>query len=218
MYFSPMMKTFKLLFAAPLLFLAACSDSPAPGNDSIPPNDSTPPTDTVTPPPPVIYRDTFHVGEFIRLADSMFTTTSKEEVDVTVNERNVDRSHMIDGAIFPPVAGGVSKHYFFKGGKTNTALNFTIRQCIYNDTATLNRAFVYLHSQKTLDDDHGGTPGLSYGNDCVIRSGRQLLWLHTGCTFSYEDHQELRGLMLRCVPGIVVEDEIDCKCGDAACK
>jgi hypothetical protein len=214
-----MLKLPQLLFAATLLLLVACSDGTTPGNDSIPPVDTTTPSDTVPEPPQTVYRDTFYLDQFIKLVDSMFTGMSGDEVVVTVVERNPDRKNGTIGAeIFPPATQATSKQYLFDAGPTNNSLDFNVRQCVYKDSAALDAAFAVLHSHKMLEEGPGGTPGLSYGNDAVIRCGNQLLWVNTGCTFSYADHQKIKALMLRCIPGAVVKDEIDCKCGDAVCK
>ena len=65
--------------------------------------------------------------------------------------------------------------------------------------------------------DKSGVPGLTYSNDYLTKQKNELYWVHSSCSFSYENHCKLVSALNNSLTSIE-EQALQCKCGEVVCK
>ena len=109
--------------------------------------------------------------------------------------------------------------FSFDPGSPDKALKIQVVRAKFNSLEETDKAFSclkYLANDDKVSD--GGTPGLTNMNDYVIKQDMAILWLNTGCVYSYENHKKLEGFLLRSLENKTVRESIYCKCGAVNCK
>lgn len=65
--------------------------------------------------------------------------------------------------------------------------------------------------------EKSGVPGLTYGNDYLSKYENKLYWIHSSCSYSYENHCRLVKIFENNL-NITIQESIRCKCGHVICE
>jgi len=164
----------------------------------------------------------FDVLTFISSTSSLLTSIEGKpisptcSIDTITNDKITKQSPF--NALFPST-NVLVKRYSFDPGKNSRALRIWVVSASYADSLSSNRAFTELHRQSTkVDDKENYSPGLTYTNDYVIKTDKNIYWLNSGCAMSFKNHKRIKEYLLKALPVLDIQDSIWCKCGQPDCS
>ncbi|MBD3584077.1 hypothetical protein [Flavobacterium selenitireducens] len=107
--------------------------------------------------------------------------------------------------------------YFFDAGTKNKSESFWLVIAKYQNIESSKKAFQNLRNLSgNVQTSKDKVPGLTYSNDYVVRDGKRIIWLNSGCLYSEQDHLQLSEILKRHIP-FQVSETINCKCGEVEC-
>ncbi len=146
------------------------------------------------------------VNGFVVLSDILLTSISGKEINLVLSNETTST---------PAFA---MRKIDFDPGKGNRNLRFWIKHFVYSDTENCISDFIALRKEANGDAGDDGVPGLTYSNDYVLRSDKQIFWLNTGCAYAYSNHLMIKQNLLQSLNNVPISDSISCKCGQPNCK
>lgn len=176
-----------------------------------------------TPVPDVAHKQDFDLETFVNLTNSLLTKITDRTVNLTYTvdtlTNDVQDDHRLLSSLLQSSGNYIIKIYLFDPGRRDIALGFRLISATYADSVAANVVFSLL-KEDAYDSERGDnlTPGLTYSNDFVIRSGNQIYWLNSGCQYAFFNHQKLKDCMMQSLHIGSVQDSIWCKCGQVKCS
>ena len=164
----------------------------------------------------------FDVVKFATLTDSLLTKIQNKPIGLTIKIDTIRADKTEKRSFYSPLFTSdncLIKRYFFDPGKGNRELRIWFVEATYEDTISANKAFEELHKQSgKVDGEEDYLPGLTYTNDYVIKSYKNIYWLNSGCPYAFSNHKILKQFMLQSLQVYNIQDSIWCKCGQPKCS
>ena len=163
----------------------------------------------------------FNVNRFITLADSLLTSIERKPfhfsciIDTIPSDISDEYSYYY---ALHPSDKTLVKRYSFDPGRGNRMMHLWFIDASYSDTSDLNKAFKALKVRAYENTEPFYIPGLTYTNDYVVRTDKNIYWLNSGCPYAFFNHKKLIGLISQSLDLDNVVDSIHCKCGMPKCK
>lgn len=147
----------------------------------------------------------FDIHGFINLTDSLLTSIDGENIrlNFTVDSNSTTLY--------------TKKKFDFDPGKGHKILRLWVEFYSYNDKSELEKHFKKLQKDGSDQDENNIVPGLTYTNDYVIKSDKYIVWLNTGCSYAYFNHQKVKQILFSSLNIGQITDSIICVCG-GSCK
>ncbi len=164
----------------------------------------------------------FNVQKFVLLTDSFLSELEGKPIklnfqtDTLLKDTSVFQSFY--SALFTSNKAQITR-YTFDPPKRSKALRFWYIEAVYGDKLATNEAFEKLIRQSgKVEIEKDNLPGLTYTNDFVIKAENKILWLNTGCAYSFANHKKMKEIMMHSLPTINIQDSIWCRCGQVECS
>lgn len=163
-----------------------------------------------------------NVLTFVTLADSLLSHIQGKEIHLSyeIDTINPDQPDFLKiyGPLF--ISDNVLvKKYSFDPGKGNSELRLWIIEATFDDEVSASNAFNIIKTDAfDTGDKPNFTPGLTYSNDYVIVSSKNIYWLNSGCSYAMTNHKKLKQCMLGSLQVTNIQGSILCKCGQATCS
>ncbi len=163
----------------------------------------------------------FDVNKFLALADSFLTIIEGKEIHFvfvidTIKTDELSRKSFYNA--LHPSDKTLIRRYSFDPGDGHRLLRLWFIDASYSDTADLHKAFTELKAQSGEVAVNDYYPGLTYTNDYVIRTNKNIYWLNSGCPYAFFNHQKLNEFVRQSLQLKSIADSIHCKCGQPKCQ
>jgi hypothetical protein len=163
-----------------------------------------------------------NVSKFLALADSLLTSIQGKSINLSYKIDTITADKISKRSFFQPLLSSdntIIKRYLFDPGTGNSELSFWIVDATYTDTILTNKVFAQFGKQSgKVNGADDFFPGLTYQNDYVIKTGKKIYWLNSGCSFAFFNHQKIKQLLLQSLKIENAKDSIICKCGQPVCR
>lgn len=164
----------------------------------------------------------FNVQKFVLLTDSFLTQVENRIIKLTFKTDTLKNDTVRPQSFFNSLFTSnriLATKYSFVPPIGSKALRFWFIEALYEDNLATNEAFEKLISQSgKVEIENDNLPGLTYTNDYVIKAENKILWLNTGCTYSFANHKKMKEIMMHSLPPIYIQDSIWCRCGQVKCS
>jgi hypothetical protein len=97
----------------------------------------------------------------------------------------------------------------------NDQYSLYILEAHFISKKSLDSVFINL---KYLANEDRRTPGLTYSNDQIYRYQNYLIWVHSRCIYSYQNHNRFAKLIQGSFNTEAIIDSLKCKCGAIKCE
>ena len=105
--------------------------------------------------------------------------------------------------------------HFLEVEPPNKHLSLFILEAQFNSNESLDPVLLRL---KYLANKDKSVPGLTYSNDYIAIYQKYLLWIHSRCIYSYQNHMRFTRLIQESFNNKVILDSIRCRCGAVKCE
>lgn len=111
--------------------------------------------------------------------------------------------------------------YHFKLNKPYTTLSLNLYEAAFSSTEITDSVFSHLRYLSFNGDAEDETvlyaPGLTYSNDYLIKQEKTIVWLHSGCVYSFANHTNYAHSVRRALNKTTILDSVQCQCGNVMC-
>lgn len=145
----------------------------------------------------------FDIEKFVKLTDSLLTTLKGQKINFRLLSDTVKESKL------------TRADYYLVPESGNKIWQFRFSIYTFSDTIKLNDTFEKIRLEATDIETGDETPALSYTNDNVYKTINQIIWLNTGCHYSFRNHLKLKTFLLRTIQLSTITDSIICECGQS---
>jgi len=162
-----------------------------------------------------------NIQEFLKNANVLITsilgrnTTFKLVSDTLKHSNSNDDLDIKDIENYILDKSNFTLRHFLVIDPPNNQYSLYILEAQFTSKESLDSVFINL---KYLANEDRSTPGLTYSNDHICRYQNYLIWIHSRCIYSFQNHMRFAHLIRESYNNHEILDSIKCKCGAVNCE